>query len=235
MKTLATAACIAALLASSAGGARSLDFAGRIWDIKSSDGDPAGPGPNVFTDARKAVFVDDQGALHLTIAYRHYRWESTEIVSRESLGYGTYRFDIAASANAIADNAVFGLFTYDLDPAQANREIDIELSRWGDGRTDNIQCSVQPADDRPDHYGRFASGEGRQGWIMEFSWAPGVFDCTVTDKASNHIIGHTHLTAGVPTPGSEKTRINLWQFRGKEPSGFVPSEVVVRNFTFTPR
>lgn len=213
--------------------ARTLNWSGRTWDVKTSNGQLAGPGPNIFTDATNAIYVDSSGALHLTISRRQGKWHSTEIVLPQSLGYGTYRFDIAPGATQIAGNAVLGLFTYDLLPAENYREVDIELSRWGDGRTNNLQCSVQPADS-PDLYDQFAVVENPQGWVMEFTWAPGVFDCKVTNKATGQIVGTGHVTRGVPTPGNEKTRLNLWQFQGKAPIGGVASEVIVRNFTFIP-
>lgn len=213
--------------------ARDVMFAGRSWTVRTSGGVPTGPGPNLFSSSGRVVTVDESGALHLTITRAGEQWLSTEVILKQSLGYGTYRFDIAPGATHIADNAVLGLFTYDDDPAENSREVDIELSRWNDGRTDNLQCSVQPAD-QPELFHRFALPENGKGWSMQFTWAPGSFDCAVTDMENGQVIGRGRVTSGVPTPGNEKTRINLWQFRGAPPSNRQPSEVVIRDFTFTP-
>ena len=223
----------ASLSFASAAEARQLTFSGRTWDVKTSSGGLVGPGPNIFTDASSAIYVDASGALHLTITRKQGKWLSTEIVGLQSLGYGTYRFDIAPGATKIADNAVFGMFTYDLLPAENYREVDIELSKWGDGRINNLQCSVQPAD-APDLYKQMAVAENLKGWTMEFSWSPGNFGCKVTDQSTGSIVGTGQVTRGVPTPGNEKTRLNLWQFRGQAPIGNVASEVIVRSFTFVP-
>jgi len=90
-----------------------------------------------------------QGRPPLRIRDKREVWTSAEVILDEALGYGTYRFTLASPVDQLDPNAVLGLFTWYDDPAQANREIDIEFSRWGDpNRTTNANYVVQPYRDR---------------------------------------------------------------------------------------
>ncbi|MDH3226391.1 MAG: hypothetical protein OEM67_04790, partial [Thermoleophilia bacterium] len=53
-----------------------VEFAGYVWDVKSSNG-LVGPGPNVFSD--RNVRVDRRGDLHLQIRERRGQWTSAEV------------------------------------------------------------------------------------------------------------------------------------------------------------
>ena len=215
---------------------RQLRWSGHAWAVKDEPS-PVGPGPNAFSGRWKDVFVDWRGRLHLRLVRRRGHWLSTEIASFESFGYGTYSFEVAGGATAIPGNAVLGLFTYDRDPEDAHREIDIELSRWNDGRADNLQCAIQPAEGDLIHHLPLA--ESRRGWTMSFRWAPGRVDCLITERpaapgAPPRIVARHAFTRGVPRPGNEKVRLNLWLYQGSPPDTGAPAEVIVRRFRFTP-
>jgi len=61
-----------------------------------------------------------------------------------SLGYGTYSF-IVRDTSHLGVCGRFAMFTWDYTGAeQSNREMDIELSRWGDPDSENAQYVVQP-------------------------------------------------------------------------------------------
>ncbi len=216
---------------------RHLQWSGYKWAVKHEP-QPVGPGPNRFSGRTDDVYVDRDGQLHLKIVKRAGKWRSTEVASFDSLGYGTYSFEVAGGATNIPGNAVLGLFTYDRDPEDQHREIDIELSRWNDGRLDNLQCALQPAElEHLVH--RFPLPENSAGWTMSFRWAPGVVDCQISELAANsgsepRVVSRHRFTRGVPRPGNEKVRLNLWLFRGAVPDNDLPAEVVIRRFTFTP-
>lgn len=123
-----------------------LQFSGRSWVIKSSNA-LQGPGPNFFSNHPNDVWVDDNGYLHLTISERDGMWKSTEVVSTDTMGYGTYIFTIEGDPVNIDENVVVGLFTWDDSTfeQQANSEVDIEFAKWGEADVDStLQYGVQP-------------------------------------------------------------------------------------------
>lgn len=128
-----------------------IHFAGKKWDIKSAN-TPVGPGPNNFSKLYDDVWVDEHGYLHLSIAKHDGVWYSTEVVSQDTVGYGTYEFTIQADPMSFASNAVFGLFTWDDNTffTEANSEVDIEFSKWGNANsTSPLTFSVQPVNFGP--------------------------------------------------------------------------------------
>src|SRR2546422_5049318 len=68
-----------ARLGNASGGARTIDFSGLPWIVRSSGGMPEGPGPNVFADSTANVWVDPQGRLHLRITHRAGGWQCAEV------------------------------------------------------------------------------------------------------------------------------------------------------------
>jgi hypothetical protein len=125
---------------------RKIRFSGYTWEVKSSAA-KVGPGPNYFSASSRNVWVDGKGRLRLKITHSNDRWESAEVASARSFGYGKYAFTLASPVNATAldPNAVLGLFTWSDDAAFHNREIDIEFSRWGIADlTESGSHTVQP-------------------------------------------------------------------------------------------
>jgi hypothetical protein len=198
-------------------------FAGYTWDIKTS-GTPVGPGPNRF--AAENVSSDRQG-LHLKIALRNSEWNCAEVICRRPLGYGQYKF-VVADVSHLDPNMVLGLFTWDtLSPRQNYREIDIELSQWGDPAAENAQFVLQPWD-RKGHRIRFRMRPG----IAEYSfeWTPGKVACHATVGSS--VIQRHEFSSGVPTPGAAQLRMNFWLIESRPAER--DTEVLIKNFSFKP-
>ena len=219
-------------------GRQTLTFAGKQWSIKTSMPEAAGPGPNLFSNQKKNVWVDEKGRLHLSITHnKDGRWLCAEIISEESFGYGTYTFTLDGPVEGLDPNAVLGLFTY----ADDNREIDIEFSRWGKTGDHNAQFVVQPGAD-PDGIKRFDGPKGTGSSTHSFSWQAGQVD--FQSMAEGNVLASSTARQNVPLPDKEKVHINLWLFRGAPHS--VPSqpalsvsepgrlEVIVSGFKFTP-
>ncbi len=123
-----------------------LNFSGRKWQIKHSNA-LLGPGPNYFTDHPNDVFIDDDGYLHLSVTERSGNWRCTEVISLDTMGYGTYIWTIQGDPVNIDRNIVLGLFTWDNNTFQeeANSEVDIEFAKWGDAEEAyTLQYGVQP-------------------------------------------------------------------------------------------
>lgn len=120
-------------------------FSGRKWDIKSGYN---GPGPNSFSNAYENVWVDEKGYLHMAITkHDDGNWYSSEVISQDNLGYGTYAFTIQGNPLTFAKNVVLGLFTWDNSTftEEGNSEVDIEFSKWGvEDDTHPLTTSVQP-------------------------------------------------------------------------------------------
>jgi len=201
-------------------------FAGYEWQIKSSEGG-VGPGPNVFGD--EGVSVDSHGRLHLGVAYHGGHWISSELVSERAFGYGTYSFTVHETADMDA-NAVLGLFTWDdAAPDVRNRELDIEISRWGDPNEQNGQFAVNPYS-RTGNLERFSVPRGRVDFSLR--WTPGRLECRAS--AGGKLIRKHVFTEGIPEPGRAKVRMNLWLYRGFPPLSGRSMDIVIERFRFTP-
>jgi hypothetical protein len=210
---------------------RVIGFAGYRWFVKDSAGVAVGPGPNVFDAANVEI---RQNQLHLSIRRRHDRWTSGEVVSTASFGYGRYRFEIGSGNADLDPSVVLGLFTWSDDPAFSHREIDIEISRWGSPSNQNAQCVVQPYQ-RPDAIIRFDIPKGLAHPTYSFTWMPESVTCEATDAAPQAQFRFEHrFTTGIPTPGGDHARINLWRLPGQSSGLERPQEVALQEFQFTP-
>jgi hypothetical protein len=164
----------------------------------------------------------------------------------------------------IPTNTVLGLFTWDNNTlqSQANSEVDIEVSRWGNPNQNNtLHTSVQPV-----WFGSFYPERTRghalpeaartQPTTHEFRWAPEEITWTsyLGPKSANNVIatwkfdltnparvkqegGITSAPIIIPAPGTTtNARMNLWlmQDQNQGPTGGQTYEVVIRSFTYQP-
>jgi hypothetical protein len=220
-------------------GPRWLSFSGYDWWVKTSNG-LVGPGPNYFSDSTNNVWLDGLGQMHLRITNRSNQWQCAEIVSARTFGYGSYRFQLASPANNIDTNAVLGLFTWSDDPAYADREIDIECSRWGNAAdVNNAQYVVQPYN-LDGHLAHFAVPAGQTNAMLLWTWETnrvsfqsqrGSFS---PSPSPANVISNWTYTLTVPPTGDENVRLNLWLFGGAAPTDHQEAEVVISSFQFVP-
>lgn len=218
---------------------RTIRWSGYTWWVKSSK-EPVGPGPNWFSDSPRAVWVDQQGRLHLRITYQDGQWYCAEVVCSRSLGYGTYRFYVESPVANMDPHIVLGLFTWSDDPAYANREIDIEFATWGEGASSlNAQYVVQPATRGRLH--RFRMDRRVSSSVHSFTWLPdsisflSVRGSRPTPSVPSHVIQRWAFTGeDIPQRGDENPRINLWLMQGKPPKNGKEAEVVISRFEFVP-
>jgi hypothetical protein len=215
---------------------RVISFSGYDWFVKDSAGVAVGPGPNLFAGENVRV---ENGRLHLRISRHGNRWTAAEVVTTTPLGYGTYTFHTGNDVADLDPNIVLGLFTWSDDPAFSHREIDIEVSRWGDPADRNAQCVVQPYS-RPGSVARFELLAGLKHTAFSFFWLPETVICRITGvldgphgRPSNFRFEH-RFTDGIPVPDGQHARINLWQLGGQPPARNQPQEIVVSSFTFAP-
>jgi len=215
-----------------------LQFSGYDWTVKSSSR-RVGPGPNYFSDSNDNVTVDSQGQLHLKITQREGHWYCAEIVSTRSLGYGTYRFYLDTAVDNLDPQVVLGMFTWSDARDFEHREIDIEISRWGQVDNKNGQFVVQPHT-RFQNIVRFQIPINLSASTHLFTLKPDSVFCqsrrgpaTARPESSSVIQEHT-FTQGIPQASGENARINLWLLGGHTPANNMEAEVIVSKFEFVP-
>jgi hypothetical protein len=209
---------------------RVLTFSGYEWDVRQIPSDRGGQ--NEYDPAN--AWTDAQGLLHLKLANRNGAWTSAEVILTRSLGHGTYAFTVR-DTSAIDPAAAFGMLTWDDEGADQNhREMAIEISRWGDPGVPNAQFVIQP------YYvaanvARFAAPQGTL--THSFRWEPGRASFRTTrgtNARGTDVVAQHVFTSGIPTPGGERVRMNLYRFRyaPRPPQGDV--EVVIERFQYLP-
>jgi hypothetical protein len=208
---------------------KTLQFSGYNWEIRETGSDPGGS--NNFYDSANA-WTDQSGLLHLHIAKQADRWISSEIRLSRSLGYGLYRF-VVRDVSHLEPAAVFALFTW--DDAGPPREMDIEISRWGESADQNAQYVVQPYV-VPANTVRFTAPEGTLTYWID--WEPGRVDFKTvrgsTSKVGSSVIAEHVFTSGVPSPGSERIHMNLYVYNNQSNPMRHGSEVIIEKFEFLP-
>lgn len=207
---------------------RTLNFSGYEWEIR---GVPSNRGGATNTYDPSNAWTDTNGWLHLRIARGLGEWTCAEITLTRSLGYGSYVFDVR-DVSQLDPAAVLGMFTWDESSADPNhREIDTEISRWGDPEGKNAQYVVQPYY-VPANVVRFSAPAGRL--THSFRWGPGrVTFKTIRQPGSGPVAEHT-FTSGVPLPGGEAVHLNLYVFANKKSPVQHAVEVVIEKFDYLP-
>jgi len=219
---------------------RSISFSGYNWDVKTCVV-PVGPGPNLFSDTTENVWVDSDDNLHLKITERNGSWYCSEVILRDSLGYGHYIFQITGQIGIIDENIVLGFFSWDNDACVENhREIDIEFSRWGNNQdTTNAQYVVQPWN-IAGNLKRWHMPTNIDSSTHGFSWNTdsirffSVKDHQSTQPYDSILYLWTYTGSNIPIPGSETIRINLWLYNGTPPSNGQEVEVIISRFEYIP-
>lgn len=238
-------------------------FAGRVWDIKSGFN---GPGPNTFSKDYENVWIDERGFLHLSILKKDDgQWYSSEVISQDTVGYGTYVWTIQADPLTFASNVVLGLFTWDNNTffEQANSEVDIEFSKWGDASDIHpLTTSVQPVNfgvyypershQHPvdpdllvgvtthlftwtDTLITWKSFRGEE-WRNAVPFSSWTFDLNNPARVKNEN-GFNSQPIVIPAPGNTtNARMNFWTlaFVANGPSDGMEHEVIIRDFEYWP-
>jgi hypothetical protein len=221
---------------------KSVTFSGLHWLAKVSSA-KVGPGPNFFSQDN--VSVDAQGRLHLKITKSAGKWQCSEVVLQEILGYGTYRFYVDSTLDNLDPSVVLGLFTWNDDPAYNHRELDIEFARWGSAANKNGWYTVQPYN-VAGNQASFIQPSTTAGSTHILDWlrdpASGslsasfssLFGFAIAPSPSNQLIYQNTFSNGVPPTGGENVRMNLWLFQGRAPAGRNSVEIIVNKFEFVP-
>lgn len=200
-----------------------LRFAGYDWEVREAVSDRGGT-RNSY-DPRN-VWTDSEGKMHLRISRDGDKWRSAEVMLTRSLGYGSYRF-VVRDIGHLEPAAVFSIFTWD-DTGPA-REMDIEISRWGEPESRNAQYLVQPYF-VPANAVRFVAPAGMLTHWMH--WQPGRVRFE-TKRGAQAVDAH-EFSSGIPAPGNETVHLNLYVFDNTRRPLKNGTEVVVDAFEYLP-
>ena len=121
------------------------------------------------------------------------------------------------------------MFTWDeLGPS---REMDIEISRWGEPQEKNAQYVIQPYV-VPANTVRFNVPPGPLTYWMD--WQPGRMSFRTIGRSGKSLVAEHLFTSGIPTAGNERIHMNLWAYANKRNPPQHESEVVIEKFEFLP-
>lgn len=237
-------------------------FSGYTWDVKHNEY-AVGPGPNYFSRFYEDIYIDENGYLHMRIAEHDGKWYSTEIVGRDTLGYGKYTWVMQADLENIPENITVGLFTWDneLFFAEANSEVDIEFSKWGNpDLATTLHYSVQPVAFGPTYPERTHNAFTEPGDLVGvtthvFTWTDTLiewrsykgdftdplnetaywsFDLDNPARVKNEG-GNSSEAIVIPGPGpNTNARINFWllPWIDTTPTDGLEQEIIVRRFEY---
>lgn len=209
-----------------------IHFSGYDWTVVAASSERGGEAN--FYDTENA-WTDQNGYLHLRMALRDGRWTCAEVNMNRSLGYGTYKF-VVQDTSRMEPSAVLGMYTWDLAAVGENpREMDIELSRWGNPTGKNAQYVIQPFY-VPENVVRFNSPAGLL--THSFRWEPGTVEFKTMPGSAAGVATktiNTHVfTTGIPAPASETVHIDLYDFHHAKNIEQRPVEVVIEKFEYLP-
>jgi hypothetical protein len=212
---------------------KNVQFSGYDWEVVQVPHESAGV---AYTNSASNVWIDAQGSLHLQIAWERGQWTCAEVFLTRSLGYGTYSFDVR-EVSPREPGMVFGMFTWDdLEAGHDHREMDIELSQWGDPAVKNAQFAIQPYY-VPANVFRFNSPH-QQALTHSFRWEAGRVLFSTTSKtpggSASPVVAQHVFTSGVPSPGGERVHINFYIYGRSRIAQQRNAEVVLDRFVYLP-
>lgn len=208
---------------------KTIQFSGYQWEVRDI---PSSTGGSINSYDPANAWVDNNGFLHLIIASRAGSWTCAEVKLSRSLGYGSYRF-VVQDVSHLEPAAVFALSTW--DSAGPSREMDIEVSRWGEPADKNAQYVIQPYV-VPANTVRFNAPSGPLTYWID--WQPGRTEFkTIREpsslKGSSPVAEHV-FTSGIPSAGNEAVHLILYVFDNRNAPMQRGTEVVIEKFEFLP-
>jgi len=211
--------------------ARQIDFAGVKWNVKT--GGPMGPGPNVWSDDARSVWLDSLG-LHMTIRFSDGKWYCSEVYTDQFTSYGKHRFLVEGYIDRMDKNIVLGMFLYANDHA----EIDIEYSKWGSEDYQLVgSFTVQPYSTEGNSRS-FASVLDTALSTHFFDWQPAYvmfgsiqgLHYSAPPSSKKYIQQWLYNGSDNPQQSDNlRTHINFWLMNGLAPSDFSVMEVIIRD------
>ena len=195
---------------------RTLLFADRVWEVRPSTRSAA-PGPNAWSDAAEAAWVDEDG-LHLRLDRADGAWRSVELSTTLPPEAVHVAATLATPVGQLDPAAVVGLFVYKDD----QHEADIEFSRWGHAdQALNAQFAVAPYEPDQRHRFRVEPEATRSHHVLDWRGDRVAFQSRVNGAV---VAEWRHTAAHWTDRTGYRLHLNLWMYEGRAPDG--PSEVV---------
>lgn len=208
-------------------------FSGYDWEVRTIASDRGGT--NNLYDPDNA-WTDASGALHLKIKRKAGRWSCAEIVLNRALGYGTYVVTVRDTSH-LEPAAVFGMVTFEeWGGDEYYREMDVEISHWGDAASkNNAQYVIQPFY-IPGNVFAFSEPSGTVTHVMR--WESGrasfkTFRGTSVGARAPAVSEH-EFTTGIPTPGQAKTHLIFYVIASDRNPLQRENEVVIEKLVYLP-
>jgi len=235
------------------------------WEIKNDQNAPPGPNNysnsinNVWKDDQGNLhlriikrdgewYCAEVNTLLEGWGYGKYEFELGSVKMKKKDNNGNI-----SEVNYLDEQIVFGLFTYDgSDGAhKSNNEIDIEFAQWGDEKLDNGNYVVWYSSEQPQEVDKnntysFQIDIGDD-TSHSFEWhynkiifSSNGFDKEYPNGGFKYKEDYNVCTTGdgkdyIPIPRNEKVCLNLYLYKGKDPSNdnIREVEVVIKSFNFT--
>jgi hypothetical protein len=211
----------------------SLKFSGYDWGVRMIASDKGGTNNPYDPDN---AWTDASGALHLQIKKKSGRWSCAEIFLTRDLGYGTYAVTVRDTSQ-LEPAAVFSMFTFeDRGGDEHYKEMDVEVSRWGDStKKSNAQYVVQPFY-IPGNLFAFTAPPGRLTYSMRWESGLATFKTIrgTSAGAGAPVVSEHEFSSGVPSPGQARVRLILYVVASDRNPLQNPSEVVIEKFEYLP-
>jgi len=212
---------------------RPLQFSGYDWSVRTIASDRGGvnnlySGDNAWTDAG--------GALHLRITKKSGQWSCAQVDLNRSLGYGTYVI-VVRDISHLEPAAVFNMTTFDeWGGDQHYREMDIDISRWGDpDNKNNAQYGLEPFY-VPGNVSQFQAPSGTLTHSMRWESGRVRFKTVrgASGEAGGPLVFEHEFTSGVPSPGRERIQLFFYVLASDAHPLQKDGEVVIEKFEYLP-
>jgi hypothetical protein len=210
-----------------------LRFSGYDWKVRTISSDRGGL--NNLYDPDNAT-VDAEGNLHLRIRKKGGKWSCVQMDLTRSLGYGTYILAVK-DISGLEPAAVLSMNTFDdWGGDQHYREIDVEMSRWGDAdNKNNAQFGIQPFY-VPGNVAPFVAPSGTLTHSMHWESGHASFKTVRGSSMSPgaHVVAEHVFTSGVPSSGQETLQLLFYVVPSDKNPLEKENEVVIEKFEYLP-
>jgi hypothetical protein len=210
-----------------------LRFSGYDWQVRTISADIGGV--NSLFDADNA-WTDKSGALHLRMKKQGDRWTCAHLTLARSLGYGTYIL-VVRDTTHLEPAAVLSMTTFDEWGAEQHyREMDTEMSRWGDARNkSNAQYVVQPFF-VPGNVATFSVPSGTLTNSLHWESGRASFKTVrgVGIRSGAPVVSEHVFTTGIPSPGEEHLLLMFYVVASEKNPLKKENEVVIEKFEYLP-
>ena len=210
-----------------------LHFSGYDWKVRTIASDRGGL--NNPYDAENA-WTDASGALHLRIRKKGDKWSCVQMDLTRSLGYGTYIVTVR-DISRLEPAAVLSVNTFDdFGGDQHYRELDVEISRWGDAASkNNAQYGIQPFY-VPGNVAPFVAPSGTLTHSMLWESGRASFKTVrgSSMRAGAPVVSEHVFTSAVPSAGQETLQILFYVVASDANPLQNENEVVIEKFEYLP-